>query len=101
MLYFALIILTDPPTSPAKYKDQWICGIIVAAASYAVFEMFGVVYFLLAGALAGNLWAAWRRVHRQSQSAFPRKLAIFLREISPLRLARPPLTHSGDNQALR
>jgi enediyne biosynthesis protein E5 len=85
VLYFALIILTDPPTSPAKYRDQWICGILVAAMSYAIFETFGVVYYLLAGALAGNVWAAWRRVHRQSQSQFPRKLAVFLREISPVR----------------
>ena len=85
VLFFALIILTDPPTSPARYKDQWICGIIVAAISYAVFEIFGVVYFLLAGALAGNVWAAWRRVHRHSQSRFPRKVAVFMREISPMR----------------
>ncbi len=85
VLFFALIILTDPPTSPARYRDQWICGIIVAATSYAVFEIFGVVYFLLAGALAGNVWTAWRRVHRHSQSKFPRKVAVFMREISPMR----------------
>jgi enediyne biosynthesis protein E5 len=85
VLFFAFIILTDPPTSPARYRDQWICGIIVAATSYAVFEILGVVYFLLAGALVGNVWAAWRRVHRQSQNPFPRKMAIFMREISPMR----------------
>jgi Na+-translocating ferredoxin:NAD+ oxidoreductase RnfD subunit len=85
VLFFALIILTDPPTSPARYRDQWICGIIVAAVSYAVFEIFGVVYFLLAGALAGNVWAAWRRVHRRSQNKFPQKVAVFMREISPMR----------------
>jgi Na+-translocating ferredoxin:NAD+ oxidoreductase RnfD subunit len=85
VLYFALIILTDPPTSPAKYKDQWICGIIVAAISFALFEIFGVVYFLLAGALAGNVWAAWRRVQRRSRSTFPRKLVAFVRELSPVR----------------
>ena len=87
VLFFALIILTDPPTSPARYKDQWICGIIVAAVSYLVFEVFGVVYFLLAGALVGNLWSAWRRVHRHSGSRFPRKVAVFMREISPMRAA--------------
>jgi Na+-translocating ferredoxin:NAD+ oxidoreductase RnfD subunit len=85
VLFFGLIILTDPPTAPARYRDQWICGIVVAAISYAVFEIFGVVYFLLAGALAGNVWAAWRRVHRRSQSKFPRKVAIFIRELSPVR----------------
>ncbi|MEI9811509.1 MAG: RnfABCDGE type electron transport complex subunit D [Acidobacteriota bacterium] len=84
-IYFSLIILTDPPTSPAKYPDQIICGAIVAVVSYAVFEKFGVVYFLLAGVLAGNVWEAWRRVHRRSTGAFPQKVIVFLREISPVR----------------
>jgi Na+-translocating ferredoxin:NAD+ oxidoreductase RnfD subunit len=85
VLYFALIILTDPPTSPAKYRGQWIYGIIVAAVSYVVFEIFGAAYFLLAGVLAGNVWEAWRRVHRQFRSDFPQKFVVFLREISPVR----------------
>jgi Na+-translocating ferredoxin:NAD+ oxidoreductase RnfD subunit len=85
VLYFALFILTDPPTSPAKYQGQWIYGIIVAAVSYAAFEKFGAAYFLLAGVLAGNVWEAWRRVHRRSRGDFPRKLAAFLREIRPMR----------------
>lgn len=61
VLYFTLVILTDPPTSPAKYRGQWIFGGIVAVFSYAVFMAFGVAYFLLAGVLAGNVWEAWRR----------------------------------------
>ena len=76
VLYFALIILTDPPTSPAKYRGQWIYAIIVAAVSYAVFEAFGTAYFLLAGVLAGNVWEAWRRVHRQSRSHVPRSAVV-------------------------
>jgi Na+-translocating ferredoxin:NAD+ oxidoreductase RnfD subunit len=83
-IYFSLIILTDPPTSPAKYPDQLICGIVVAVVSYAVFEKLGVVYFLLAGVLVGNIWEAWRRVHRRSTSRFPEKLVVFLREIRPV-----------------
>jgi Na+-translocating ferredoxin:NAD+ oxidoreductase RnfD subunit len=83
VLYFALIILTDPPTSPARYRGQWKFGIITAVISFAVFQQFGVAYFLLAGVLAGNLWEAWRRVHRKSRESFPRKTAIFLRAISP------------------
>lgn len=66
VLYFALVILTDPPTSPAKYKGQWVFGVIAAATSYAVFMLFGVAYFLLAGVLAANIWEAWRRAHRRS-----------------------------------
>lgn len=83
-LYFAFIILTDPPTSPAKYPDQLICGVIVAVVSYAVFEQFGVVYFLLAGVLVGNVWEAWRRSTRRSTQPFPQRLGSFLREISPV-----------------
>ncbi len=82
-LYFATIILTDPPTSPAKYPDQIVCGLIVAVVSYAFFELAGVVYYLLAGVLVGNVWEAWRRVNRRSVHTFPYGIGPFLREISP------------------
>jgi len=85
VLYFAFIILTDPPTSPAKYPDQIVFGVIVAAVSFAFFEWAGVVYYLLAGVLTGNVWEAWRRVNRRTGSMFPRGLGTFLREISPWR----------------
>lgn len=84
-LFFAFIILTDPPTSPAKYPDQIVCGIIVAVVSFTLFEWAGVVYYLLAGVLVGNVWEAWRRLHRRSTHRFPRGLGEFLREISPWR----------------
>jgi Na+-translocating ferredoxin:NAD+ oxidoreductase RnfD subunit len=84
-LYFAFIILTDPPTSPAKYPDQIVCGLIVAGVSYAFFEWAGVVYYLLAGVLAGNVWEAWRRANRRTGHRFPRGLGVFLREIGPWR----------------
>jgi Na+-translocating ferredoxin:NAD+ oxidoreductase RnfD subunit len=61
VLFFAFFILTDPPTSPVKYPDQIICGVIVAVASYAFFEVVGAAYYLLAGVLVGNVWEAWRR----------------------------------------
>jgi enediyne biosynthesis protein E5 len=85
VLYFAFIILTDPPTSPAKYPDQIAFGIIVASVSFACFEWGGVVYYLLAGVLAGNVWEAWRRANRRTGYTFPRGLGAFLREISPWR----------------
>ena len=80
VLFFSFIILTDPPTSPAKYPDQIVCGIIVAVVSYAFFERAGVVYYLLAGVLAGNVWEAWRRANRRS-AGFPRGIGTFLGEI--------------------
>jgi Na+-translocating ferredoxin:NAD+ oxidoreductase RnfD subunit len=88
-LYFALIILTDPPTSPSRYRDQWKFGVITAVTAFAVFQQFGVAYFLLAGVLAGNLWEAWRRVHRQSRDNLPRKVATFLRAVNPFSSPEP------------
>jgi Na+-translocating ferredoxin:NAD+ oxidoreductase RnfD subunit len=85
VLYFAFFILTDPPTSPAKYRDQLFCGLIVAVVSYALFELAGVVYYLLAGVLVGNVWEAWRRVHRRSGATFPGGVGTFLYEVAPWR----------------
>jgi Na+-translocating ferredoxin:NAD+ oxidoreductase RnfD subunit len=60
-LFFAFFMVTDPPTSPPKQRDQVVNGVIVAAASYAVFELIGAAYFLLAGLLVANGWEALRR----------------------------------------
>lgn len=60
-LFFAFFILTDPPTSPAKYSDQTVYALIVAFSAYLFFEVIGAVYYLLAGVLIGNVWEAWRR----------------------------------------
>jgi Na+-translocating ferredoxin:NAD+ oxidoreductase RnfD subunit len=62
VLFFAFFILTDPPTSPTKYVDQIVCGVIVAAVSVGIFEWLGAAYYLLAGVLAGNLWETARRL---------------------------------------
>jgi Na+-translocating ferredoxin:NAD+ oxidoreductase RnfD subunit len=69
VLFFAFFILTDPPTSPAKYPDQLMCGVIVAAVSYVAYEWVGAAYYLLAGVLVGNVWEAWRRVRSFSGRA--------------------------------
>ncbi len=60
-LFFAFFMLTDPPTSPPKERDQLVYGVITAVVSYAVFELVGAAYFLLAGLLVANLWEAVRR----------------------------------------
>ncbi len=85
-LYFAFIILTDPPTSPAKYHDQIIFGVIVAVVSFAFFEWAGVVYYLLAGLLVGNVWESWRRINRRGIYTFPGGIGSYLREISPWKI---------------
>jgi Na+-translocating ferredoxin:NAD+ oxidoreductase RnfD subunit len=68
-LYFAFFMVTDPPTSPPKHRDQIVFGAIVAAASYAAFELIGAAYFLLAGLLVANAWEAWRRTRSRARKA--------------------------------
>jgi len=60
-LYFAFFMVTDPPTSPPRYRDQLINGVIVAVVAVATFAFIGAAYFLLAGLLAANVWEAFRR----------------------------------------
>jgi Na+-translocating ferredoxin:NAD+ oxidoreductase RnfD subunit len=86
VLFFALFILTDPPTSPVKYRDQIMFAVIVASASYVIFEWMGAVYYLLAGVLVGNAWEAWRRVNRRTGHTFPNGIGRFVREVSPWRV---------------
>jgi Na+-translocating ferredoxin:NAD+ oxidoreductase RnfD subunit len=61
VLFFAFFILTDPPTSPAKYRDQIVYGVLVAVAGFAIFELVGAAHYLLSGVLVGNVWEARRR----------------------------------------
>ena len=66
-LFFAFFMVTDPPTSPPRNRDQIVFGVIVAFVSFCTYEFVrNSVYFLLAGLLAGNAWEAWRRgYHRR------------------------------------
>ena len=86
VLFFAFFILTDPPTSPVKYRDQTVCGVLVATAGFAVFEWIGAAYYLLAGVLVGNLWEAWRRSRLRSRAA---PLREHLEQRGPHRRVQP------------
>jgi len=67
-LFFALFMVTDPPTSPPRPRDQLIYGAIVAGVSGAVFAAAGSIYYLLVGLLVANIWEAWRRARTHSSS---------------------------------
>ncbi len=62
-LYFAFFMVTDPPTSPPKHRDQIVFGAITGAGAFAAFDLNGAAYYLLAGLLVANLWEGWRRRH--------------------------------------
>jgi Na+-translocating ferredoxin:NAD+ oxidoreductase RnfD subunit len=71
-LFLAFFMLTDPPTSPPKTKDQPLYGAIAAVIGFAVFELVGAAHFLLVGLLGANVWEAWRRKRRANQRALRR-----------------------------
>lgn len=75
VMFFAFFILTDPPTSPAKYRDQVVCGALVAVASFGIFEMTGAAHYLLSGVLVGNVWEAWRRRQADARRILNRRLS--------------------------
>jgi enediyne biosynthesis protein E5 len=60
-LFLAFFMLTDPPTSPAKYKSQIIFGIITAVIALFVYVKFGWLGYLLIGLLTANLWSAIKK----------------------------------------
>jgi Na+-translocating ferredoxin:NAD+ oxidoreductase RnfD subunit len=65
-LFFAFFMVTDPPTSSPKHRDQLIYGAMVAVVSYAVFELVGAACYLLVGLLVANAWEAWRRARSKA-----------------------------------
>ena len=71
VLFFAFFMLTDPPTSPARYRDQIVFGVVVAVVSAAIFLTIGALYYLPAGLLIGNGWEAWRRTRTRTRAKTP------------------------------
>lgn len=95
--FFAVFILTDPPTSPVKHSGQILCAAIVAIVSFSVFQWIGAAYYLLAGVLVGNVWEAWRRIGTRTGARFPGGVAAFLRELTPWR--RPTLSRIVNSES--
>ncbi len=55
-LYLAFFMLTDPPTSPAPYRQQILFGVIAASVGTMIFATSGGLAYLLIGLLVGNAW---------------------------------------------
>jgi Na+-translocating ferredoxin:NAD+ oxidoreductase RnfD subunit len=67
-LFFALFMLTDPPTAPSRYREQLAAGVLVGVVSVAA-ELLGAGQtYLLVGLLAGNIALAARRWLSQRQA---------------------------------
>lgn len=76
-LFLAFFMLTDPPTSPGKYKDQILFGSITALASVAAYMLFGGLVFLLVGVLTANGWKAWKTFNNKNASSISSFLKQF------------------------
>ncbi|MFD3449665.1 RnfABCDGE type electron transport complex subunit D [Microbacteriaceae bacterium 4G12] len=74
-LFLAFFMLTDPPTSLAKYKDQIVFGVITAVASIAAYMVFGGIVFLLVGVLVANGWKAWKSASSKKVAHVPSALS--------------------------
>lgn len=70
-VFFACYILDDPPTSPTRYFDQIWYGALVAGIGYLLFMTTGIVYFLPAALLVGNVA---NHARRQWKGASPFRL---------------------------
>jgi Na+-translocating ferredoxin:NAD+ oxidoreductase RnfD subunit len=71
VLFFAVFMLDDPPTSPVRYEDQVVYGLIVATVAYFVYMSVGVVYYLPLALLAGNAWESGRRLYADQRRNRP------------------------------
>jgi Na+-translocating ferredoxin:NAD+ oxidoreductase RnfD subunit len=56
-LFFGFFMLTDPPTSPAKVKNQIIFGILSALSGILVYGIFGGLTYLFIGLCIGNIYS--------------------------------------------
>ncbi len=70
-LFFVFFMLTDPPTSPAKYKEQVMFGFLSAVSGAIVYAIFGGLTYLFIGLFIGNLYSY--RNKRSTAKAAERK----------------------------
>jgi Na+-translocating ferredoxin:NAD+ oxidoreductase RnfD subunit len=68
-VFLTLFMVTDPPTSPPKAREQVIYAVLCATVTVATYLWGGGAYFLLTGVLAGNIWEAWRRIRLHHEQA--------------------------------
>jgi Na+-translocating ferredoxin:NAD+ oxidoreductase RnfD subunit len=65
-LYFALFMVSDPPTSPPKPRQQLWFGALTGFTTWACFTWIGAVWWLPGGLLVANAWESVRRVREHA-----------------------------------
>ncbi|MED1470607.1 RnfABCDGE type electron transport complex subunit D [Bacillus salipaludis] len=82
-LFFAFFMLTDPPTSPAKYKQQIFFGVLAAVSGVIIYGLFGGLTYLFIGLFAGNFYNYWNKRFHSKASAM-RQVTKTQRAVSKL-----------------
>jgi Na+-translocating ferredoxin:NAD+ oxidoreductase RnfD subunit len=67
IVFFALFMLSDPPTAPITIPAQLTYGALIAAIAATLELTSHSQTFLLVALCAGNLYAAVSRAHRKSR----------------------------------
>lgn len=62
LVFFSCLMLTDPPTSPAKRADQLWFGVLAGLLAVVIFLASGVQWFIFGGLPVANLVESLRRV---------------------------------------
>jgi Na+-translocating ferredoxin:NAD+ oxidoreductase RnfD subunit len=72
-LFFGFFMLTDPPTSPAKTKDQIAYSFLVALVGTVIYGIFGGLMYLFIGLFIGNLYHVFKkRAYLKEMKARPK-----------------------------
>jgi hypothetical protein len=67
-LFFAGVMLLDPPTSPGRVRQQYLFGFIAAIVGIVLLALAHESAFLPVGLLAGNAWLAVDRIRARMRS---------------------------------
>jgi len=74
-LFFAGIMLLDPPTSPGRVRGQYLFGFVVAVVGVVLLGLAHESAFLPVGLLAGNAWLAVDRMRARMRGTTVRASA--------------------------
>jgi len=86
VLFFALFMLSDPPTAPVTANDQLAYGVVAAAGAAALELTVHDQSFLITALIAANVLAATARALRHQATPRPRALAIQAATLTPVAL---------------
>jgi Na+-translocating ferredoxin:NAD+ oxidoreductase RnfD subunit len=76
VLFFALFMVSDPPTAPIAANDQTAYGILLAASAAGLELTIHTQTFLVTALLGANLYAAMVRTLRRRRLSRRRELAV-------------------------